>query len=737
MFTTGERRRMRTSILIVDDDEDILFLANKLFPRIAKDFDIITASSAQEALRIFSSDSIDAIICDFHLGPREMNGLDLLEWIREEGYKIPFIIFTGRGREEIAIQALNMGADYYLEKTDNFEEMFKEITHYIREVVGTKGAGSGTQSDVIEDHPFLRKVIDSLPHPFYVIKVDDYSIEIANTSTGIYGSAESSTCYQLTHRRQAPCSGEICPCPLELVVDSKEPVVVEHHHVDSQGNVRDINVHAYPILDEKGDVVQMIEYAIDVTDLKATLKALEASESRFRDLFMKAPLAYQSMDPSGIIRDVNDAWLECFGYKWDEVIGKPFKTFLSLDQRELFQSRLDKFLREGISRDEEYHIQKHDGSTLIVRLSGNIAYGDQGEVVQVHYILEDITERKEIEKRVRIERDRAQTYLDLAGVVIVAMDIEGTITMLNRRGFELTGYIEHEIIGQNFFKLLSPSGQSEHLRNLYRQVINECTESISNFEGTIVTKDGREKILNWTVSLLRNNSGEVIGTLSSGEDITETRIAYDMLYRQKEELSELAHIMSHDLGNKMKTIISLTRLLRDEFDTEVLDRITSTAVQSAQLLQRSAELAEAGAVIQKKQAVNLEWVIHEIAQTLFPDDLKIHVSKLQTVLGSPERIGQIFQNLFSNAIEHGNATEIWVEGKLESSGYCIYVRNNGVPIPNKHRKKIFEKGFSTEKEGRGLGLSIVRKMVQAHGWSIQLEPCEETTFKICTSNLIK
>ena len=123
---------MKIRVLVVDDDEDLLFLAGKFLAKEDDRFELVSANTDQEALQKLEEEEFDAIVCDHHLGPHSMTGLDLLEWVREGNPNIPFIIFTGRSQEMVAIRALNLGADYYLKKgTEEVQDLFEDIAHRI------------------------------------------------------------------------------------------------------------------------------------------------------------------------------------------------------------------------------------------------------------------------------------------------------------------------------------------------------------------------------------------------------------------------------------------------------------------------------------------------------------------------------------------------------------------------------------------------------------------------------
>lgn len=124
------------------------------------------------------------------------------------------------------------------------------------------------QRTVKEQNTFLGNVIDSLQHPFYVINADDYSLLISNSAARAVGSTNIKTCHELTHNSAKPCSGKDHPCPLKMVKKTSKPVVVEHVHINSKGEERNFEVHGFPVFDKKGNVSQMIEYSLDITNRK-------------------------------------------------------------------------------------------------------------------------------------------------------------------------------------------------------------------------------------------------------------------------------------------------------------------------------------------------------------------------------------------------------------------------------------------------------------------------------------
>ncbi len=489
------------------------------------------------------------------------------------------------------------GEIYWFESTISLHADGSSIVAVVREVTRRKIA----ETEIEKQKEFFEKVVDSLPHPLYVINTEDYTIEHANKAATAYLKEGVNTCYEMTHDCKTPCSGIDHPCPLHEVIETGLPVVTEHLHVDKEGRKREIEVHCYPVIDPSGKIVQMIEYGIDVTEHKITLRALASSEEEFRQLYEDAPLAYQSLNIEGRIINVNSAWLDTLGYSRDEVIGEHFTKFLSLSSASFFEERFEQFQEKGVGVDIDYEMVRKDNSRIQVRFNGKVKEDENGEFKQSHCIFQDVTEWK---------------------------------------------------------------------------------------------------------------------------------LADILLRRQKEELGELAHIMSHDLGNKMKTIRSFIDILKKEYDTEVLERIDNIAQKTSDLLKSSADLADAGLVIEDKVKVDINKIASEIAANIIPQEVRFTQDEFPPVMGSAQHIGQIFQNLFTNALEHANATHIELKREDSLWGTSILVINDGTTISDDVREKIFLRGFSTKTGGRGLGLYIVRKLVEVHGWKISLDDTPKTTFRI-------
>jgi signal transduction histidine kinase len=122
---------------------------------------------------------------------------------------------------------------------------------------------------------FMNLILESIPYPFYVIDAFDYTVKKVNHAAYPGRLPKETPCFALTHKRNKPCDSAEHPCPLEIVKTTKQPVTVEHLHYDNDGNLINVEINAFPIFDSEGNVSQIIEYCLDVSQRKRLERQLE------------------------------------------------------------------------------------------------------------------------------------------------------------------------------------------------------------------------------------------------------------------------------------------------------------------------------------------------------------------------------------------------------------------------------------------------------------------------------
>ncbi len=378
-------------VLSVDDEAGFLKITKQIL-EVHDAFQVDTASSVDEAMDKMKKTTYDVIVSDYQIPGKD--GLQFLKELRDGENDVPFILFTGKGREEIAIQALNLGADRYFNKMGDPETVYGELTHGIRQVVERKKADTIIQ----RQNEFLQNTLDSLPHPFYIIDAGDYTVRLANSASGFGDRFKGLTCYELTHKREKPCAGKHV-CPLEEVKKTKKPVVVEHNHYGAEGNVKTFEVYGYPILANDGNVVQMIESELDITERKKAEEELRQSERRFRTVVENSPDFIVLVKRNGIIFDVNRL---SKGYTREMVIGQSIFNedwYGTKDQARVAREQINRVFRTGKSGSFEYTQTSPDA--LLSFYETRVApfeHDSEGNIIFIQCATRDITQRKKAEE---------------------------------------------------------------------------------------------------------------------------------------------------------------------------------------------------------------------------------------------------------------------------------------------------------------------------------------------------
>ena len=159
-------------------------------------------------------------------------------------------------------------------------------------------------------------------------------------------------------------------------------------------------------------------------------------------------------------------------------------------------------------------------------------------------------EHKRAENALREERDKAQRYLDTVEAMMVALDSSGHITLINRKGCELLGYEEQELIGKNWFETFLPPEVKEEVEQVFLELVGGNIGLVEYYENAIINRNGEERFIAWHNSILRDDKGNTIGTLAAGEDITE-RIRAEK--QAREHQAELAHLERLNTMGEMAT----------------------------------------------------------------------------------------------------------------------------------------------------------------------------------------
>ncbi|WP_435317722.1 two-component system sensor histidine kinase NtrB [Haloarchaeobius sp. TZWSO28] len=189
-----------------------------------------------------------------------------------------------------------------------------------------------------------------------------------------------------------------------------------------------------------------------------------------------------------------------------------------------------------------------------------------------------------------------------------------------------------------------------------------------------------------------------------------------MLERQNDRLKEFTDILSHDLRTPLSVVNLRLDLYRDTDDASHLDDIEAVTDRMERLIVDLLSVARQGGMVKNPVRTDLADVIETASVGTLPESATLLYDEVPPILASPDRLCQVFENLFRNAVDHGGETVTLRVGPLEDG---FYVEDDGPGIPEEYCDNVFDHGFTTREDGHGFGLSVVRTIIGAHGWDIE------------------
>ncbi|MHA2232658.1 MAG: PAS domain S-box protein [Candidatus Hodarchaeales archaeon] len=846
-----------TRVLIVDDDEDMLYFASALLSREGACLNVVTAASALEALRILPNRDFDVIVSDYKMPG--MNGLELLRDIRNQGNDIPFIMFTGQGREEVAIDALNMGANHYLKKEGNPDSLYHELAHTIKQLANHRK----TERNLQETRVQAQKYLDIASVILVALDRDGIVTMINRKGCAVLGYSEEEIVGKEWFETFLPerMHEETRAVFSKLMEGKFEPVeYFENPVITKNGDERLIAWHN-TVLIEKGSIEGTISSGDDITERRQAEKALQESEERFRTIFQESNDGIALVEIAedghlGFFSEANDAFCQLTGLYMGEITNFIPRDLLATEEYERIK-------QEGIAgnwhnEDRTYLetiLSNKDGTKKAVEVSSLRIWTNNKPFCLL--IVHDITERKQADEALRESEERFRTIFQESndGIAVVEITQDGHLGFFvdaNDAFCQLTGlhtgeiskFVPRDLVSPNEFERLKKEGiignwlsddpvnfeavflsrdgttkltevsapkislENQQFRLMMVQDITnrKLTEAAlkesekryrsvveQSIQGLAILQDSRFVFANPALAEMYGGSinellalspedawgrvhpedrdtiwksyqerlqgkpiparteyrvfdkdGQIRWILSYGTlttfhgkpaiqsiyiDITDRKHAEQQLTQQKEELSEFAHAMNHDLRNYLIAVKGYAALLQCKPEPMHAKRICKLVDQIEELLQRSVLLADAGLIADVTNEVDLNQLVQDIAAVTIPSTTSFIQEDLPVVMGDYEKLTQVFKNLFENAMTHGEAENIIVRQNGSKNGISIDITNDGTIIPPKYRSQLFRRGFSTKKRG-GLGLTIVQKIINAHGWQISLSDAPQTTFCI-------
>jgi two-component system cell cycle sensor histidine kinase/response regulator CckA len=276
-------------------------------------------------------------------------------------------------------------------------------------------------------------------------------------------------------------------------------------------------------------------------ELTKSVARLTASDQRYRTLLENATDFIAVLTADGIVREMNHRWVTFTGLPQEQLIGRHVRDFAAPGKADENVRTHNEAVATSALRTPPVEIAGVNGSRALIEFSSTTV--DVGGERLVFTIGRDVTERQQAHAALRQERDRAQRYLDTAEVILLALDVDGRITQVNRYGCAVLGWAADELVGRDWVETCLPARVRDAFRKTFRNVIGG---DLSIVEHPIQSRSGEERLIEWRNTVLRDDAGNITGTFSSGTDITERNQAAEAL-RTAEERMRFA-LQNADVG---------------------------------------------------------------------------------------------------------------------------------------------------------------------------------------------
>jgi PAS domain S-box-containing protein len=290
--------------------------------------------------------------------------------------------------------------------------------------------------------------------------------------------------------------------------------------------------------------VHQIELELQNEELRNTQDQLEHAKNRYARLYHQAPVGYLSLDVSGIIRQSNQTFADMMSRESSELVGRALADFMTDSDHDIFLGRFKSFFKNPEGKIIDVMLCQRGMRGFMARLTGRreagvfLPGGRETSEPPLLVIVNDISAQKAVEEALRQEQDISRQYLDVVGASVVAIRADQTVSLINQAGCRLLGYAHEEIIGANWFERFLPERARKEVEAIFVRLMAGVITPVEYTENVVLTRSGEERTVAWHNAVLRDGIGNITGTLSSGEDITERK-------RAQEELQRLSLVAAH------------------------------------------------------------------------------------------------------------------------------------------------------------------------------------------------
>jgi PAS domain S-box-containing protein len=723
--TYETERQSRLRILMVDDDTCFLEVAAQILT-LEHNFDVQTVSSVDQALKALETQPFDAIISDYEMPQK--NGIDFLRELRRKRNETPFVMFTGRGREEVAVTALNLGADRYINKHGSPETVFTELSDAVLKTVERKQSKKMLRESeekyrtLVEES--LQGILVAQGRPPRIVFANESFAKTLGYSTDEITLLNSEQVAGLVH---AEDQKKFFERYTQRLMGQQKDSTFDFRAIRKDGTSVWLQVSSNRILYNGKPAVQGIFLNID-NDKKAS-ENIQKNEARYQELANSLPEMVFETDANGKITFYNRAGCEITGYTPEDLRkGINIIDVIVPDDKSRAEANAQKVMIGRPNGPNEYRLLKKDGEILQV-LTKTTPFILENGSIGLRGILVDITERKQAEETLKRSEERLNAIILNAPIGIATSDSNKYFLTANPAFCKILGYSEAELQKLTFRDITVEEDVSNSISNLQR--LCEGKVPYFNQEKRYIRKDGAIIDGKITVSAVRDKEQKPMLFIAELEDITHRKTAErNLAENQKrlqimnEKLRVVGSLTRHDVRNKICGISGNSYILKKKLSN------VPELFQYIQNIEDSCrEIEKLFEFVRTYEQLGVDTLTYVSLQQAFNDALKLFLNQeLPSIINNCDGVmiladsllTQLFYNLIGNSIKHGKkVTSIAINLEKENNGTInLLYEDDGIGIPQENKARLFKMGFSTG-GSTGYGLYLIKKMVEVYGWSIQ------------------
>ena len=749
-------------ILSIEDDPKDAELIQDLLEAEGVVCEVTRVDTQAALVASIEQGGIDLILADYSLP--SFDGISALKFAMKACPDVPFIFVSGTLGEEVAIEALKIGATDYVLKT-RLSRLVPSVLRALREA--TQRAERKRAEESLRQSEVYLAEAQRLSHTgSFGWKPSTGEINWSDETFRIfqYDRATKPT-VELVLQRVHPEDAAFVQQTIERASQDARDFDHEYRLVMPDGSIKYVHVVAHALSDESNGI-EFVGAIMDISDRKRAEEELRRSETlaeqHLRLVVDTTPAMLNSCRPDGHLDYVNKGWLDYFGFSLETALdradvmkmSRPSKTdmhgsdwqpVIHPEDLEGFTDHWKSMLVSGKPDEREARVRRYDGVYRWHLFRALPLYDETGKLVKWYASAFDIEDRKRAEEALR----RSEGYLaeaekltrtgSWAWSVATRHSVYGSQENFRLFGFDPEGGIPSD---EEFYQRIHPEDRDR----VRREVFLERQEgSHFDVEFRIVLPEGAIKYVRSTGHPVRNTSGDLVEYVGTSIDVTERKQADEERERLRQVQADLAHLsrvttmgeltasLAHEIRQPITAALTnaktcLRWLGRDEPHVaeacEAASRLVKDVTRAADIIGRISSLFKKGAL--QRELVDVNELIREMIVLLRSEANRYSISirtelaeDLPNVMADRVQLQQVFMNLMLNGIdamkETSGGSELAIKSEACDGQLLISVSDTGMGLPPDQAEQIFKAFFTTKDNGTGMGLPISRSIVESHG----------------------